>query len=594
MTSINNKIARALVILTIFAACKKPDLAGFDSTGEGLVPFALQSPASGTSVALNAGTPNATIEITWAASVPGLKTPPTYKWVAALKTGSLDTPLVAIPSNNNGSDTRLSLRHQQLDSALKAKGIAAGAQTALIWSVLADNGSTKLMAQNTNNITVTRFQDGASPFVLLGPSSSATSLVINPGSTADSLRFNWTRSKPAESSNPPVYSVWFYKDDANSTPVFSTPANNTGKDSVLSISYAAFSDSLNAHGMSDVSQTAQLKWTVAATSGGWTQWSSYINQLYLIRQVDLFLAGSFQSPAQWDPPTGIQMIADPRPALQNKMYWIYIYLPANTEFKITQGRSWDINYGADGAGNLVLNSSTNLKVSNAGVYRISANIDTKKYDISIGRMGFVGGAVTNVGWNPPDVFPTAQMGFIGTNKFLGVYNFTADAWKMIDGDHWNDGSSSAIEVRSYGSADGSSLVINGADNMPNIPAAGIYRITWDGTDIKNLKYTIQPGNMYLIGDATAGGWDNANANLPEMIYQGNGIWKITGVTLTGGKQFKFLLVKGTWDYNYGGPDPDTNPLAGSSIREGGGNIQVPSTGTYTVTVNEYNRTYTVN
>jgi hypothetical protein len=592
MTSINNKIAGALIILTLFAACKKPDLAGFNATGEGLVPFALQSPSSGTTVALNAATPNATIEITWAASVPGLKTPPTYKWVAALKTGSLDTPLIAIPSNNNGSDTRLSLRHQQLDSALKAKGIAAGAQTALIWSVLADNGSTKLMAQNTNNITVTRFQDGATPFVLLGPSSTTTPTVINPSSTSDSLHFNWTRSTSSNSANAITYKVWFYK-DSTTTPLFSVPSNNSGKDSILSISYAALSDSLNANGMSDVSQTARLKWTATASSGSWTQWSSYVNQLYLIRQVDLFLAGSFQSPAQWDPPTGIQMIADPRPALQNKMYWIYIYLPANTDFKFTQGRSWDINYGGDGAGNMVLNGSTNLHVGIAGVYRISANIETKKYDISTGRMGFVGGAVTNVGWNPPDVFPTAQMAFLGTNKFLGVYSFTSDAWKMIDGAQWNDGSNSVSEVRSYGWKDASGFVINGADNMPNIPAAGIYRITWDGTDIKNLKYTIQAGNMYLIGDATAGGWDNANAALPELTYQGNGIWKIVGVPLTGGKEFKFLLKKGTWDYNYGGPDGSTNPLAGSSIKEGGGNIQVIATGTYTVTIDEYNRTYQV-
>lgn len=592
----NTYIRKITIFLSIpvllYAACKKPDLAGFNSTGEGLVPFSLQSPLSGTAVALNAATPNSTVEFTWAASVPGLKTPPTYKWVAALKTASIDTPLVAILSNNNGLDTKLSLPYQRLDSALKAKGIAAGAQTALIWSVLADNGSTKLLAQNTYNLIVTRFQDGATPFVLLGPSSSTASTVINPGSTTDSLRFNWTRSTPSNAGNGLSYQVWFYK-DSTTTPVFSATANNNGKDSTFSISYAAFSDSLNAHGLSNVAQTAQLKWTVAAVSGGWTQWSSYINQLYVVRQVDLFMAGSFQTPKAWDPPTGIQLIPDPRPALQNKMYWIYIYLPANTQFKFTQGRSWDISYGGDGAGNLELNgSNNNLQITNAGVYRITANIETKKYDISPGRMGFVGGAVTNVGWNPPSVFPTAQMNFLGTNKFMGIYDFGADAWKMIDGDHWNDGSNSPGEVRSYGSADGSSLVIN-ADNMPNIPSAGTYKVVWDGTDLKNLKYTLQSWHMYLIGDATAGGWDYSSANLPELTYQGNGVWKITGVPLTGGKSFKFLMKKGTWDYNYGDPAANPNPLAGGSIQEGAGNIPVAVSGIYTVTIDEYSRTYKV-
>ncbi|MBN9383074.1 MAG: SusF/SusE family outer membrane protein [Chitinophagaceae bacterium] len=587
MNAYIRKITAVLSILALaFAGCKKADLAGNNSTGEGLVPFALQSPASGTNVVLNSATPSATVDFTWKASVPGLKTPPSYTWVAALKTGSLDTPLISLPA---GLNTVFSLPYARLDSALKAKGIAAGAQTALIWSILADNGSTKLLAQNVYNLIVTRFQDGASPFVLLGPSSSTASVVINPTSTTDSLRFNWTRSTPSGSINTVAYKVWFYKDDAASTPVFSMSSNNSGKDSILSASYAQLSDSLSAHGLADLTQTSGLKWTVSAASGSWTQWSSYTNQLYLVRQIDLFLAGSFQTPNPWDPPTGIQLIPDPRPALQNKMFWIYIYLPANTQFKFTQGRSWNINFGGDGAGNLVPNGNTNLQVTNAGVYRITADIDAKKYDISPGRMGFVGGAVTNVGWNPPSVFPTAQMNFIGTNNFMGIYDFASDGWKMIDGDHWNDGSNSPAEVRSYGSADGSSMTIN-AGNMPNIPSAGTYKVIWDGTDIKNLKYTLQSWHMYLIGDATAGGWDNASPNLPELTYQGNGVWKITGVPLTGGKAFKFLMVKGTWDYNYGGTQGDTSPMTGTA-KEGGGNILVPASGTYTVTIDEYNHTY---
>jgi hypothetical protein len=185
------------------------------------------------------------------------------------------------------------------------------------------------------------------------------------------------------------------------------------------------------------------------------------------------------------------------------------------------------------------------------------------------------------------------MNFVGTNKFMGIYGFSTGPWKMIDGDHWNDGTNTPEEVRSYGSADGSSFVINGSNNMPDIPSADTYKVIWDGTDIKNLKYTIRSWHMYLIGDATAAGWNNASPNLPELTYQGNGVWKITGVPLTGGMSFKFLMVKGTWDYNYGGPDPNSNPLAGAAIQEGGGNIQVPASGVYTVTIDEYNRTYKV-
>jgi len=64
----NAYIRKITACATLFAlaytACKKPDLAGMNSTGEGLVPFSLQSPSSGTSVVLNAATPAATVDFT--------------------------------------------------------------------------------------------------------------------------------------------------------------------------------------------------------------------------------------------------------------------------------------------------------------------------------------------------------------------------------------------------------------------------------------------------------------------------------------------------------------------------------------------------
>lgn len=81
-----------------------------------------------------------------------------------------------------------------------------------------------------------------------------------------------------------------------------------------------------------------------------------------------------------------ELIRDLRAAVFNKMYYIYIYLPANAEFKITVGRSWSINYGGTG-GNLS-SGGANLTVPTAGFYRISVDISALKYDIKAGRMGF--------------------------------------------------------------------------------------------------------------------------------------------------------------------------------------------------------------
>ena len=116
--------------IMLLASCKKADLAGNDATGEGLVPFSLRTPTSGTNLVLNAATPNATVDITWNPSTPGLNTQPTYKWIAALKaTGNLESPVISIPSGNGGKDAKLTLTYKQIDDALKAAGVADGAKT---------------------------------------------------------------------------------------------------------------------------------------------------------------------------------------------------------------------------------------------------------------------------------------------------------------------------------------------------------------------------------------------------------------------------------------------------------------------------------
>lgn len=593
-----------LILAAIFASCKKPDLAGNDATGEGLVNFTLIGPASGTTLLLNAAVPNTTIDITWNASTPGLHTVPTYTWVAALKTGGdITKPIVKLPSNNGGKDTRLTLTYKQLDDALKTAGIADGAKTDFIWSVVADNGSTQLLAQNVFNISISRFKDGASPFVLLAPASSATPIAIDPGSTTQSIAFKWTKSVPAAGGAAIKYKILFVekKTDSNGNeiapdftkPLFTIASNNSGVDSFANVLYKSISDSLSAHGLTNLSLPSNLKWTVVATSGTWSQQSDYINDVVILREVRIYIAGSFQSASgygnDWTPATAPEMVRDMRAGLVNNKYYTYIYLPANAEFKFTQGRAWDVAYGTGATpGSLTTDNGGNVKVSTAGVYRICINRTTMTYDIQAGRMGLVGGAVTNVGWDPSKVFPTAQMKFLGDNKFLAIYDFTADGWKMIDADHWNNGGANpdVTDPHTFGSngASGSTLDINN-ENMPNIAVAGRYRVIWDGTDVNNVKYTLTSADkLYVIGSATVGDWDNlttqTDAQRPPLTYQGNGVWK--GTVTLGSGDIKFIVQKGSWDYSYGG----------AAGKLGDANITV-SAGTYTITVDEYNKTYTI-
>jgi len=314
-----------------------------------------------------------------------------------------------------------------------------------------------------------------------------------------------------------------------------------------------------------------------------------------------YLPGSYQAATgngvDWDPPTAPELIRDLRAPVFNDMYYIYIYLPAGAQFKVTQGRDWAINYGGTG-GNMVSNGA-NFSVATAGVYRVSINRTTLKYDVRSGRMGFVGDA-TGAGWNPPNVFPTYGMGAPSTNVFVGITNFTPGGWKLIDADTWNDGSNSVGETRSYGASgpSGSTMAINGA-NFPNISTAGRYRTIWDGRDVNNIKYDFSPATeMRLVGDGInqvgVNDWDPPTS--PQMIYGGNGVWTLT-VNLKANKSIKFLAGNawGALDYedNSGGLNTTGTPR---KIKwDGGPDFKTPATaGSYTITLNEYTQTVTIN
>jgi len=311
-----------------------------------------------------------------------------------------------------------------------------------------------------------------------------------------------------------------------------------------------------------------------------------------------YLPGSYQAASgygnDWTPETAPELVRDLRSDVLNSTYFIYIYLPAGAQFKVTQGRSWDVNYGGTG-GNMVQNSSDNFTVASAGVYRVSINRTTLKYDIRPGRMGFVGGG-TGADWEPGNTFPTYAMGAAGTNLFVGLTNLTtAGQWKMIDNNTWNSGDIAVDQTRSYGTAgaSGSTMEVNGGNNFPAVSTAGRYRVMWDGRNVDNIKYEISPATeMRLVGDGIDGVPDWSPGSSPQMTYNGNGVWTLT-VALKADKSIKFLAGNdwGAFDYEDNSGGNNATGVSRGIRWEGGGDFKTPATaGTYTITLNEYTQT----
>lgn len=96
-------------------------------------------------------------------------------------------------------------------------------------------------------------------------------------------------------------------------------------------------------------------------------------------------------------------------------------------------------------------------------------------------------------------------------------------------------------------------------------------------------------DLYLIGNATAGGWDNVATNMnlfPLLKTANSNVYTFTGLFKVGG--FKVIKVKGDWgaQFGYGGS-------AGTLSTDGGsGDIQVAEEGYYKLTIDTAALTYT--
>ncbi|MES2773534.1 MAG: SusE domain-containing protein [Bacteroidota bacterium] len=307
-----------------------------------------------------------------------------------------------------------------------------------------------------------------------------------------------------------------------------------------------------------------------------------------------YMPGSYQTATgngtDWTPGDAPELIRDQRAGVNNNMYYIYIYLPANAEFKVTQGRAWTTDFGGTG-GNLAPGGA-NFKVTTAGYYRVTINRSTLKYNIMPGRMGFIGGA-TPSNWTPGNVFPANALGNAGTNLFVGLTNFTGGGWKLIDNDAWDNGSKAVDETRSFGSTagDGGSLETNGTD-FTHTTADGRYRVIWDGRDRDNVKYFKSPATeMRIVGDAIFGAsanWDPPTS--PQMTYLGSGKWQVVRRMIPG-NSFKFLAGNawGAFDYE---------DATGGKIKwDGGPDFKVPAgfNGAIncTITLDENTQTWTI-
>jgi len=98
------------------------------------------------------------------------------------------------------------------------------------------------------------------------------------------------------------------------------------------------------------------------------------------------------------------------------------------------------------------------------------------------------------------------------------------------------------------------------------------------------------GTLFIVGSATAGGWDNpikANYLASQQFTQvNNTLYEIT-IDLIGGGEYKFVGVNGSWDEQWSiAKADDPAEVNGGDFIANGANVLAPAnSGTYKITVN---------
>ena len=100
--------------------------------------------------------------------------------------------------------------------------------------------------------------------------------------------------------------------------------------------------------------------------------------------------------------------------------------------------------------------------------------------------------------------------------------------------------------------------------------------------------------VFIVGSATAGGWNNPVPANQELTKEADMVYSIT-MNLVGGNSYLFLPVNGSWSQKYGfdGANNTNDPMGGDFKREGG-DFKAPATsGKYKITVDFQKGKFTV-
>ena len=489
---------------------------------------------------------------------------------------------------------------RELNTMLLNYGYSLGTPVKLDMRVTSSyaNNNEELVS-NVVQVTITPYSD---PSKLSTENTEVTGTA--PTSTSHSNTFSWSPSFPGYSGT--INYVIEYDSPGKN---FVSPLQIAGKGGTSVYSASLNQGEMNTTALASgiaVGTTGKVEYRIkATTASGAVAYSDVVNvdiTTFSPVPANLYIVGD-ATPGGWTNPVPLpsQRFTKLDAYKFSVTLWLnggknYLFLPVNGEW----GKYGGI--GANGTNNTAGDDfkaeGSDLKApASDGVYQIVVDFQTNKFTVTpipVPSNLYIVGDATPGGWTNPVPIPSQQFTPIDNVSFGIVVNLTADKSYLFLPVNGEWGKFGGLGANGTNNVNGDQFKAEGSD-LKAPATSGLYMII---VNFATSSFTVTPytgpSNLYIVGDATPGGWTNP-VPLPSQQFTQNttGIFQLT-LPLTADKSYLLLPVNGEWGKFGGTGANNSNNVNGDSFKAEGSDLKSPPTnGTYTITVNFFTMTFKV-
>ena len=245
-------------------------------------------------------------------------------------------------------------------------------------------------------------------------------------------------------------------------------------------------------------------------------------------------------------------------------------------------------------------NNNDQKVSNT----LKVNIKTYKIPPKVavpssGKLYIVGDATAG-GWTNPVPTPTQELTRIDSVTYGGIFNLIGGKQYLILPVNGDWGFKYSVTSNTVpGLSGGGDFGANHSDNFPGPAASGWYKII---LNFQSGKFTVTPftqqhglpDSLYIVGDATPGGWNNPVPVPSQKFTRVNSTKFELTVALTKDKKYLFLPENGNWGMKFGAINNLDPVKLGGPFKPEGQDMPSPDVdGNYKISVDFINNSYTL-